>query len=491
MVQIHQVIAMISAGCMFCLTFAIANNPIQAGWQTQSGKSTSGNSNPVVEDRSNQLPWRSKHSVNRQQVVPPSRQQNQGATTPVQVVVPIRTAAGVPMGSGPIQRTAFQDRGSVNPREIVPASFLMEQDAASQNDKANSGAPPASISNNSPSDNRQLPNSAGQVWKEYDISPYTSQITTTNTPQQAVLDWILRETGTEMWFNEPLGILSANRNRLRVYHTPEIHGVVKRIVDQLVSSRGQVQIMGLKLVTVGNPNWRTTAFKMLQPIRVQSAGVQGWMMSKENAAILFGQLRNRGDFRMIKNGDLSIHDGQKLTVNQLRPINYYQSIQPATNRYGLTQWQPVANRIQEGFTLEIGAMTSADKRTVEAVLKCQIDQVEKLQSVRVEVPVQGSNPQSVELQVPQLISWRLKERFRWPSDQVLLLSCGVIATPNPDGSGGIDLGKILNQSRGRADALLFIEYKGPAQVNRIPNRLQPVGSTANGGGGLRAVGPRR
>ena len=68
----------------------------------------------------------------------------------------------------------------------------------------------------------QLPNSAGQVWREYDITPYTSRVTTTENPQQAILDWILRETGNEMWFNEPLGILHANRSQLYVYHTPEI-----------------------------------------------------------------------------------------------------------------------------------------------------------------------------------------------------------------------------------------------------------------------------
>ncbi len=54
----------------------------------------------------------------------------------------------------------------------------------------------------------RLPNSAGQIWREYDISPYTSQIKSTEDPQKAVTEWILRETGTEMWFNQPLGILT-------------------------------------------------------------------------------------------------------------------------------------------------------------------------------------------------------------------------------------------------------------------------------------------
>jgi hypothetical protein len=50
-----------------------------------------------------------------------------------------------------------------------------------------------------------LPNNFGQVWREYDISPYTLRVTTTNRPEQAIVDWILRETGYEAWHSEPLG----------------------------------------------------------------------------------------------------------------------------------------------------------------------------------------------------------------------------------------------------------------------------------------------
>ena len=372
--------------------------------------------------------------------------------------------------------------------QVVPASFLLQEEQNRSAAQENNSAAQENNSASAVSDAlKRLPNSAGQVWREYDISGYTSRITTTQNPQKALVDWILRETGSDIWFGEPLGILSASRTKLRVYHTPEVQSVVQRIVDQLVRTQGQVQIVGLKVVTVANPNWRTKAMKMLQPIRVQSPGVEGWIVSKENAAVLFGQLRSRGDFRTIKNGDVSIHDGQKLTVSQLKPVDYFQSVQLVTNRYGVSQWQPVKNRIQEGFSLEIGALTSSRQKTIETVLNCQVDQVEKLQSVRVDVPVQGSSPQSVQVQVPQMISWRLKERFRWSSDQVLVLSCGVVATPNPDGNGGLGLGNLLNQSRGRADAILFIEYKGPAQQARVPTAQSGVRSAD----GLHPVGPRR
>ena len=51
-----------------------------------------------------------------------------------------------------------------------------------------------------------LPNAQGQVWREYDISPYTVRVTSTNRPEQAIVDWVLRETGYEARHAEPLGI---------------------------------------------------------------------------------------------------------------------------------------------------------------------------------------------------------------------------------------------------------------------------------------------
>ena len=82
---------------------------------------------------------------------------------------------------------------------------------------------------------RALPQDAGQVWREYDIRPYTLRVTTTARPEQAIVDWILRETGYEAWHSDPVGLLSANREVLRVYHTPEMQAVVADIVDRFVN----------------------------------------------------------------------------------------------------------------------------------------------------------------------------------------------------------------------------------------------------------------
>ena len=330
-----------------------------------------------------------------------------------------------------------------------------------------------------------LPNDAGQVWREYDISPYTTAVQGDPQPQQALLDWILSETGTEMWFHEPLGILSANRNRLFVYHTPEIHAVVKPIIDRFVKTRGQVQNIDINLVTVQNPNWRSRAYTMMQPIEVQSPGVEAWMISKENAAVLLGQLRQRGDFRQHSSGRLTAHDGQKVVLERREPVQFVRSLRWINGQ--IPNYQPMMTTVDEGYRLDISSLSSLDNRTIEAMIHCDVDQVEKLTTVKVPVPyLVGSAAEKMNLQIPQIVSWRLKERFRWPADQVLLLSCGVVA--NPDPKTGNELGgplagltRVLG-GRKRADALVFLEYRGPAIGAEMP--------AVTAQRGMRPVSPR-
>lgn len=321
-----------------------------------------------------------------------------------------------------------------------------------------------------------LPNSAGQVWRQYDLRSYTQQISSTKNPQQAILDWILRETGTEMWFNEPLGILSASRDQLLVYHTPEIQGVVEKVVDRFLRSGGQMQVIGVRLMTVANPNWRTNAYSMMQPIDVQSAGIEGWMISKENAAILINQLRRRTDFFEHGGGDFTAHAGQKMVINRTRPFDFTRAVRWVPGRF--PPYETLAERVDEGYTLDIGALASPDG-SIEILLRCDVDQVERLQQVDIDVPDNTGGVQAVRIGVPQMVSWHVHERFRWPADQVLLLSCGVVANPTQDGGGSSPLQNLFSRSRGRADALLMLEYKGPARPNSAPrnaaqSQLVPV-----------------
>ncbi len=378
-----------------------------------------------------------------------------------------------------------------NPLEqsvVVPAAFLEADD---QESPESAGQPDSSGGNQQVVDSRittvskgleVLPNRAGQIWRTYDISPYTHLINNTTRPQQAVIDWILNETGTDLWFTEPMGILNASRDQLHIYHTPEIHRRVKSIVDRLVYSQGRPQVMGLRLVTIVNPNWRSAAFTMMQPVEVHSPGVEAWLISKENAALLANTLRNRADYQEHSAGDLTIRDGQKYLLSQTRPVNFTRALTWVND--GVGRYQPINDRIDEGYSLEFSALNSLDGQSMEAIVGCKIDQIEKMQKVSIDLQTPDGQTQPVELQIPQMVSWRLEERFRWPSDQVLLLSCGVVATPGPQREPLMGIPSIFKGTRRRADALLFIEYKGPAPQTSATANVSAAGQ-------MMPVSPRR
>jgi hypothetical protein len=302
-----------------------------------------------------------------------------------------------------------------------------------------------------------LPNDYGQVWREYDITPYTSQVKEGAKPEQAIVDWILRETGTDVWFAEPLGILNADSRRLRVYHTPEMQQIVRDVVERFVASDSEPQVLGLRLMTIGSPNWRSAAVQMLKPVDVQSPGIEAWLLSRENAAALLGSLRTRADFRDHSSPNLQIFNGQSQAVTRTQPRNYVRGVKLTGTFPG---YEMTPGRIDEGYSLQISPLMSLDGKTCDAAIKCNVDQIEKFVSVSLDIPL-GTQSQRAQIQVPQLVSWRLSERFRWPTDQVLLLSCGIVASPAPDGGAGpLSFVNPFATSGSRVDALLMIECKG-------------------------------
>lgn len=320
-----------------------------------------------------------------------------------------------------------------------------------------------------------LPAGAGQVWREYDILPYTSQVTGSDHPERAVVDWILRETGQDLWFHEPFGFLSATRDKLIVYHTPEIHNQILPLVDRLNFTRGQPQLVELGLYTVSNPNWRASALPAMQPVQLASPGVEAWLVSKENAARIIHQLGSRADFRNQASGRAIIHDGQQFSLARRNPDQFIRTIQWTPGQG--PGYQPVLTQFDEGFDIAISTLTSLDGKTIEAAIRCNVDQIEKKTNVAVPVADVTGTTQRINLQIPQIVSWRLEERVRWPVDQVLVMSCGVVTVPRGEAINR-PLGGLLDSINNRADALLFLDYRGPTAERpdgaTASNQLTPI-----------------
>lgn len=317
----------------------------------------------------------------------------------------------------------------------------------------------------------RLPNDSGQVWREYDIRPYTQRVAGEAKPQQRVVDWILRETGYEAWHSETFGILNADRDTLTVYHTPAMQAIVTDVVDRFVNSRASDRAFSMRILTVRNPDWRVKALGLMTPISVQSPGLQGWIMPKENHALLMSEFSRRSDVRDYNAAGQLVPNGQSVVFSTMRPRGYVKGIIPTAQAW--PGYQPEMGQLDEGASLEFNPLLSINLDSAEAVIKLRMNQVEKMRRVSLDLPASplagGTAGQRLQVEVPQVTMANLNERFRWPADQVLLLSMGMVATPGPD-SGGTLSGMLpeMMKSPPRADALLFVQARNSATPSAGP-----------------------
>ena len=300
-----------------------------------------------------------------------------------------------------------------------------------------------------------LPREAGQIWQEYDISNYTLRVTTTARPEQAVVDWILRDTGYELWHGQPLGILSATPRKLRVYHTPEVQAVVDQIVKRFTGPASQSRSFSLRAVTVNQPNWRVKAQTILQPVQTQTPGIQAWVLRREDASLLTSELRRRSDFREHSSPHLTVPNGQSTVVSNRTPKSYVRNVAYQTGAW--TGYRQDSGQIDEGYSFEFSPLLDADGQMIDAVIKCSIMKVDKMLPVSVNLPSTAASSGAAQIEVPQLSLFRLHERFRWPTEQVLLIDMGMVAIPNTN-SGQIIPGiPLLSTGSDRVNLLVFIE----------------------------------
>lgn len=312
-----------------------------------------------------------------------------------------------------------------------------------------------------------LPNDAGQEWRDYDITPYTARVTSTKRPELAILDWVLRETGYEAWHTEPLAVLSIDSRRLRVYHTPQMHAVVQRVVDRFVNTEAELHVFGMRVITLRSPDWRAKHHRLLHPVTAQTQGIQAWLLAKEDAALMVADMRRRSDFQEHSTPHLIINNGQSKQISAIQTRNYMRDV--IRKPEGWPGFEPQLAQFDEGFKLKFSPLLSLDGSLVDAVLRLEVNRVEKMIPVMIDVPTVAAPRQRQKIEVPQPISANLHERFRWPADQVLLISMGVVPTPVPGSAGRLSVPLISNPMR--ADLLIFVESRG--KLGAHPTALVP------------------
>lgn len=293
----------------------------------------------------------------------------------------------------------------------------------------------------------QIPATGGQIWKTYDIAAFVQQAGPGS--ERHVVDWILQDTGYPAWHGSVPASLSADATTLSCFHTPDMQATVEDVVARFVADAAVPHRFSVRVIGLDTPAWRTEARPALTAIPTSTRGVQAWIAPRETAAAVLARVRARSDCHELPTGAVLAGNGQPATLSGGRTQPYVQDVAPRADTW--PGWQMQASTCDEGLGIDIQPLLSRDKTAVEAVVRCRIDQLERLAQVSLATPV---NQQRVQVQVPQVAAVRVGERFRWPANQTLFIGLGLVPWPVP--AQNVATVALLSDDK-RCDVLIVVE----------------------------------
>ena len=307
----------------------------------------------------------------------------------------------------------------------------------------------------------KIPQDNGQIWREYDITPYTQgrKAPMGSPPEQVLIDWILRQTsGIVKWNAAPFGILTADSEKLYVYHTKETQMIVADIVDRFVCPQLWNEACTLRIVSTTRPDWLSRGHSQLKPIPIATQGVQGWYLEKIAAQNLLAELGRRSDFKELIPPQPLIAHGIQHNVVVKKQRQYLRDVQP--NPSVLNGYAEDRVAMEEGIGLTVTPLALLDAQNMAANVKLDVIQVERMFTTMIDVPTAANPRQRVQIESPQMAYFKLDEIVRFPKNKVLLLDLGTVPLPNTAESDSrnvlAEISKGINPAR-RGNVLIFIE----------------------------------
>ncbi|MDR3110080.1 MAG: hypothetical protein LBU65_10415 [Planctomycetaceae bacterium] len=309
---------------------------------------------------------------------------------------------------------------------------------------------------------QELPGGHNQIWRVYDITPYTQQrgIDPATKPEQTIIDWIIRQTGDKTWHSEPVGFLNATPEKIYVYHTLDVHRRVAEIIDRFVNPNAAGEGFTFRLISVGSPDWLTRAHSVLQPITTQTPGVQGWVVERGNYPAMMQDLAKRSDYREHCPPQYLIPNGCRYQVVRSRPRSYLRDVQASAQAPGYIN---DTQTVDEGLSFDFVPLTCLDGVYTDVMLNIAIVQVDQMLPITVELPTQDNPRARHTIETPLIVPFKLDGQIRWLKDRILILDLGMqplpeVVTGETKGIiSGIKKATATGANRGRADYLLFIE----------------------------------
>jgi hypothetical protein len=319
---------------------------------------------------------------------------------------------------------------------MLPASVTVAQDPQDEDPfqdapKRRREAPPDPVASES---SGQFQGDAGQSWQVHDISRYTRLAYSAENPapQNAIVEWIIRQTGNNIWHGEKLAVLSASRSKLRVYHEGRVLDQVADMVDRFTKAAADMLSVRVRFVAAADTRWRYAILNRLVPLATGPQGQTVWTAKDEDIAYIRAQLEQYQNVRLLADQTVKVVNGQTVSVKTTAPVDFVSGAR-REGAVGLG-YEPATSQLEEGIVFRMSPLLTHDGDGLDAAIELTTNTVRRL--IRTPILTRrevGSG--DLAITVPETTETRLNQTVKnWPLSQALAVAGGI--TPGILGTKG-------------------------------------------------------
>ena len=255
---------------------------------------------------------------------------------------------------------------------------------------------------------------------------------------------------------------------------PKCRSIVADVVERFTSSEAATYTFSMRVVTLDSPKLADCGPAALAAGAGANAGHQRLAAAQGKRRHPVGRTSPP---QRLPRTQFAVPDGQQRAIDR-RFGHARPALRPRRNpaaRHG-RRLRSVPGQVDEGFAFDFSPLLSVDRRMIDATIKCEIDQVEKMIPVVIDVPTPILPRQRTKIEVAADVALSLPRAFPLADRSGVGGGAGHGGAADPGRRRPAGAGRAAadRQLAARADLLVFIECKGPSTpVANTPAGTQP------------------
>ncbi len=309
----------------------------------------------------------------------------------------------------------------------------------------------------------------GHSWKNFDISNYAIAAATPDNPkpQNSIVEWIFRRTGSTIWHGEKIAVLSAGKSQIRAYHHPKVLKVVQEYVERFTRATADTLSVRVRFVAAQDTRWRYAVHGRLKRIGTGPQGQQLWTISADDANLIRAQMMLYQGFKLLADRTFKMLNGQTTTMETADVVDFMASTQ-SEGASGVGA-QPRTDQLKEGAFLRFSPLLTYDGDAVDAAIDFRATTVKRLIRTKV-LAKRDVGPADVNIDVPEVVETRLNRTVEnWTLGQTLVISAGITPGILQSKTGFMNL-RVPGTVPTDTELLVFIDIEPERKSTRSTKR---------------------